>query len=151
VSRPNDFRLQHGTVIDHLPVGTAVRALELLGIPDAAGRPGGGPVTVGINVPSRRYGRKDIVRVEGLELRKQELDRLALLGRGVTVSIVGNGEVTGKIVLEVPRRLNGILRCPNPTCITNHERVATSFDRMGDFPYRFKCVYCERVTGAARA
>jgi aspartate carbamoyltransferase regulatory subunit len=143
MTRPSDFRLQHGTVIDHLPVGTAVRALEMLGIPR------GGPVTVGINVPSKRYGRKDIVRVEGLELQKHELDRLALLGRGVTVSIVKDGDVVGKVLLEVPKRVDGLLRCPNPTCITNAERLETRFERIGEFPYRFKCVYCERVTGAA--
>jgi aspartate carbamoyltransferase regulatory subunit len=144
MSRPSDFRLRDGTVIDHLPVGTAVRALELLRIPRD------GPVTVGINVPSKRYGRKDIVRVEGLELRKDELDRLALLGESVTVSIVKDGDVVAKRVLEVPRLLEGILRCPNPTCITNHERLPTSFERTGDFPYRFKCTYCERVTADAK-
>jgi aspartate carbamoyltransferase regulatory subunit len=140
VSRPNDFRLRDGTVIDHLPVGSAVRAMELLRIPR------NGPVTVGINVPSRRYGRKDIVRVEGLELQKHELDRLALLGRGVTVSIVKDGEVVAKSVLEVPRAIEGIFRCPNPTCVTNAERTPTRFSRVGDYPYRFKCAYCERVT-----
>jgi aspartate carbamoyltransferase regulatory subunit len=140
VTRPHDFRLRVGTVIDHLPVGTAVRALELLRIPRD------GPVTVGINVPSKRFGRKDIVRVEGLALEKHELDRLALLGESVTVSIVQDGDVVAKRVLEVPLRLEGILRCPNPTCITNSERLASSFERIGAFPYRFKCTYCERVT-----
>jgi aspartate carbamoyltransferase regulatory subunit len=144
VTRPNDFRLQEGTVIDHLPVGSAVRALELLGIPR------GGPVTVGINVPSRRYGRKDILRVEGLELQKHELDRLALFGPNVTVSVVRDGDVVGKVRLEVPARIEGILRCPNPTCITNHERIASCFERMGDYPYRFKCAYCERVVSSPR-
>jgi aspartate carbamoyltransferase regulatory subunit len=140
VTRPGDFRLQHGTVIDHLPVGSAARALDLLRLPRD------GPVTVGINVPSGRYGRKDIVRVEGLFLRHDEIDRLALLGERVTVSLVRDGEVAEKKVLDVPRRVHGILRCPNPTCVTNHERVVTRFERMGDFPYRFRCEYCERVT-----
>jgi aspartate carbamoyltransferase regulatory subunit len=143
VTRPNDFRLQQGTVVDHLPVGTAVRALELLGLPRQ------GPVTVGINVPSARMGRKDIVRVEGLVLRKEELDRLALLGNQITVNIVRGGEVAQKVVLEVPPRLVGILRCPNPTCVTNHERVPTIFDRQGAYPHRFKCLFCERVTAGS--
>ena len=43
---------------------TAARALVILGLPRE------GPVTVGMNVPSRRHGRKDIIRVEGLELRR---------------------------------------------------------------------------------
>lgn len=136
---PKDFRLENGTVIDHLPVGFAVRALRMLGLPEA------GPITIGMNVPSARYDRKDIVRVEGLELDKDDLDRLALLGRRVTVSIVKDGDVTGKVVLEVPERVEGILVCPNPTCITNQEAVPTAFHRTGEYPYRFRCHYCERM------
>lgn len=136
---PNDFRLEDGTVVDHLPAGSAVRALALLGLPRE------GPVTVGMNVPSRRHGRKDILRVEGLVLKKSELDRLALLGRQITVSIVRGGEVRQKQVLQVPLRVEGILRCPNPTCITRAEPVATVFHRLGEYPYRFRCHHCERV------
>ena len=140
MSRPRDFRLTDGTVIDHLPVGSAARALELLGLPRE------GPITVGINVPSPSHGRKDIVRVEGLFLEKYELDRLALLGPDISVSIVRGGEVKEKTVLDVPARLMGILDCPNPTCITNEEQVPSVFERLGDYPYRFRCVYCERIT-----
>ena len=145
MSRPKDFRLTDGTVIDHLPVGTAPRAVEILNLPRE------GPVTIGIGVPSRRYGRKDIVRVEGLVLSKPELDRLALLGRRLTVSIVKDGEVTGKVILEVPARVEGLLTCPNPTCVTNHERVTTAFVRLGHYPYRFRCHFCERVIGGVGA
>src|SRR5438477_6702503 len=116
---PNDCQLQHGTVVDHLPAGGAALALANLGLPRS------GPVTVGMNVPSARHGRKDIIRVEGLELRTSETDRLALLGPHVTVSIVKSGRVASKQRLEVPERLVGVVRCANPTCITNHERIAT--------------------------
>ena len=140
---PHDFRLTDGTGVDHLPVGTAIRALELLRLPRE------GPVAVGLNVTSTKHGRKDIIRVEGLALKKAELDRLALLGRQVTVSIVRGGAVTQKQVLDVPKRLEGVLRCPNPTCITRQEAVRTVFVRVGEFPYRFRCTYCERVTDEA--
>jgi aspartate carbamoyltransferase regulatory subunit len=136
---PDAFKLHDGTVVDHLPAGTAARALALLQLPRE------GPITIGMNVPSKRHGRKDIVRVEGLVLRKQELDRLALLGRQITVSIVRAGAVTQKTVLEVPRSVEGILACPNPTCITRSERVTTVFHRLGEYPYRFRCHHCERV------
>jgi aspartate carbamoyltransferase regulatory subunit len=126
-------------VIDHLPVGTAVRAIELLRLPRE------GPVTVGLNVPSARLGAKDIVRVEGLVLLEAELARLALLGPRITVSIVEDGAVRRKTVLEVPRRVVGILECENPTCVTRHERVATVFERQGEYPHHFRCVYCERL------
>ena len=138
---PNDFRLQQGTVVDHLPVGTAARALSLLGLPRE------GPVTVGMNVPSKRYANKDIIRVEGLELRKAELDRLALFGPHVTVSIVQSGAVSKKLRLEVPERLVGVLRCPNPTCVTNHEKIVSVFERESASPLRLRCHYCERRAG----
>lgn len=140
MSRPGDFQLTQGTVIDHLPVGTAARALELLGLPRE------GPVTVGINVPSPTHGAKDIVRVEGLFLDKSELDRLSLLGPNITVSIVRDGQVGDKIVLDVPEQLIAVLTCANPTCITNDEDVQSVFRREPGSPIRFKCAYCERAT-----
>ena len=139
MSAPRDFGLTDGTVIDHLPVGTSARALDLLGLPRR------GPVTVGMNVPSARMGRKDIIRVEAMELAQHELDRLALLGEQVTVSIVEGGEITKKLRLEVPERIVGILACRNATCITNQEPMPSVFHRQGDFPYRFRCAYCERI------
>ena len=135
-----EFRLSNGTVIDHLPVGAAGRALSLLGLPRE------GPVSVGLNIPSARHGAKDIVRVEGIALGAEELARLALLGPQITVSIVQDGAVSEKQILDVPLRLEGILTCPNPTCITNAEPVTTVFHRIGDFPFRFRCHYCERST-----
>lgn len=136
---PQDFRLQDGTVIDHLPVGTAARALAILGLPRE------GPVTAGMNVPSKRYGNKDILRVEGLELRRSETDRLALLGPHVTVSIVKGGKVASKVLLEVPERLVGVVRCGNPTCITNTERMTPVLDRATASPLLLRCAYCERA------
>ena len=141
MASPHDFRLLDGTVVDHLPVGTAARALAILGLPRE------GPVTVGMNVPSARYGQKDIIRVEGLALRKSETDRLALLGPHVTVAIVKGGSVLTKQRLEVPERLVGVLRCANPTCITNHERVPPVFDRVSKAPLLLRCAYCERACG----
>ena len=135
---PKDFRLSDGTVIDHLPFGTAVRALQVLELPR------GGPVTVGMNVPSPTFGRKDIIRVEGVELSKVELNRLALLGERITVSLVRDGQVAHKVVLETRLDVEGILQCPNPACITNQEEVVSVFHRIGDFPYRFRCHHCER-------
>ena len=139
MASPQDFRLENGTVIDHLPAGAAARALAILGLPRE------GPVTVGMNVPSARHGRKDIIRVEGLELRTSETDRLALIGEHVTVSIVKSGKVASKQRLEVPERLVGVLRCSNPTCITNTERMSTVFDRASLAPLVLRCAYCERV------
>ena len=117
-----------------------MRSLQVLNLPR------GGPVTVGMNVPSTSFGRKDIIRVEGVELSKGELDRLALLGQRVTVSLVRDGDVAHKVVLETPapgRRAS--CTAPIRRASRTHEAVPTVFHRIGEFPYRFRCHYCERT------
>ena len=140
MSRPRDFRLNDGTVIDHLPVGhrrARARAARL---------PREGPITVGINVPSpepRAQGHR--ARRGALPRARRELDRLALLGPHITVSIVRDGRRRREDgARDVPERLIGILTCRNPTCITNDEDVPDGLPpQRGEFPYRFQCDYCD--------
>ena len=92
------------------------------------------------------FGLEDATRVEVRALRKGETDRLALLRENVTVAIVKGGKVASKQRLEVPERLVGVIRCQNPTCVTNHERVSPVFDRVSKAPLRLRCAYCERAS-----
>jgi aspartate carbamoyltransferase regulatory subunit len=55
--------------------------------------------------------------------------------------------VSSKQRLEVPERLVGVLKCGNPTCITNHERILPVFDRVQSSPLLLRCAYCERGSG----
>ena len=67
--------IRNGTVIDHIPQGQALAVLEMLGITDATSV----PVSLVMNVPSKKMGNKDIIKVEDRELTQGELDRLALV------------------------------------------------------------------------
>ena len=76
--------IRNGTVIDHVPSGQALRVLEMLGI-------GGNtsvPVSLVMNVPSKKMGSKDIIKVEDRELTQAELDRLALVAPDAHVAII---------------------------------------------------------------
>ncbi|GIR76703.1 MAG: hypothetical protein CM15mP78_14020 [Candidatus Poseidoniales archaeon] len=67
--------IRNGTVIDHIPAGQAMRVLEMLGINKGTSV----PVSLVMNVPSKKMGTKDIIKVEDRELNQDELNRLALV------------------------------------------------------------------------
>ena len=130
--------LRHGTVIDHMNAGMALKALEALGLPKE------GAALLGIGLESRKLGRKDILKLEHVELTQAEIDKLAVFGPHATVSFIRDYEVVRKIQVELPEEIAGILRCINPNCVTNHERVVTRFRVEGEKPLRVRCCYCER-------
>jgi aspartate carbamoyltransferase regulatory subunit len=60
-------KIKDGTVIDHITGGHALDVVKMLGI---TGRETG-TVTIAMNVPSKRFKTKDIVKIEGRELNPQ--------------------------------------------------------------------------------
>jgi len=129
-------KIQSGTVIDHVTAGEALHVLSLLGIDGE----GGATVSLGMNVPSDRLGRKDVVKVEGRELSDSELEVLSLIAPDATINIVRDYEVVEKRRVERPERVTGVLRCPNRDCITNAgEPVQTTFAVLDD---GLRCEYC---------
>ena len=141
-SEPKEYKvtaLSQGTVIDHLPPGTAMKALEVLGTGD------GGIVLVGMFLDSRKWGKKDIVKIENKELTEGEMARIALLGPHTTIAIIRGYRVVEKVPVTVPGEITGVAKCPNPSCITNHDTVRTKFHVTGVEPLRVRCHFCERI------
>jgi aspartate carbamoyltransferase regulatory subunit len=131
-------KLRAGTVVDHLPAGRALRCLAVLGVPRE------GVVTVGLNLPSRRMKRKDILKMENRVLTAAERARIAFLGPGGTVCVIANFRVVRKIPLELPTVVDGVVKCPNPSCITHHDPVTPRVRVDSSDPVRLRCHYCER-------
>ncbi len=129
--------IRHGTVIDHITAGQALNVLRILGITGTTAE----EVSVATNVASGRVGRKDIVKIENRELRKEEVDRIALLAPSATINIIREFEVIEKKGVEHPRELLGVVRCPNPGCITNTAEPARS--RFIVVSNGLRCHYCD--------
>jgi aspartate carbamoyltransferase regulatory subunit len=99
-----------------------------------------------MNVPSRRGGAKDIVKVEGRELRQHEVDKIALVAPKATINIIREFAVARKEPVRLPETIRGIVRCDNPACISNaREPVESTFQVMSGSPIRIQCRYCSRV------
>jgi aspartate carbamoyltransferase regulatory subunit len=142
--KESDIRLtpiKNGTVLDHLPVGTALKILEILQLskPEKA-------VTIAINTESKKMGRKDLVFLEGKELKKSEIEKIGLLARGATMNLIKASEVKSKTAIELPEKAIGIIKCMNPKCISPIEGLETKFFILQK-PLRAKCFYCEKTMG----
>ena len=131
--------IRNGTVIDHIPPGQALRVLKLLNITDQTAV----PVSLVMNVPSKKMGAKDIVKVEDRELTQAELDRLALVGSEASVAIIRAYSVAEKLHINLGEELNNVVRCTFSNCITQNSReplprlVILSKD-----PLQLRCHYC---------
>jgi aspartate carbamoyltransferase regulatory subunit len=134
--------IQNGTVIDHINAGMALKVLHILGLDE---KPPESTVSVIMHVPSRNHGFKDIVKIEDRELKKREVNRIALLSPHATINIIRDGEVAEKHHVRPPREVVDLSACENHNCITNsREPVSTRFKVIRKEPTVLKCVYCGR-------
>jgi len=132
-------KLRHGTVIDHLSPGMALKALEMIGLPHEHS------ALIGVNLASAKAGRKDILKLENVALSDEQIENLAVFGPNATVCYIREYEIVNKVRVKLPDVLEGILRCPNPNCITNHDRITTRFDVESTTPTEVRCTFCERL------
>ena len=141
--------INYGTSIDHIDPGRGIEVVGMLGYKP----PIDDVLSIAVNVPSKRMGRKDIVKIEGRELKPAEVDKIAIIAPRATINVIRNTKVVSKERVKLPAVMAGIIKCQNPTCITNDVRpdnpaipkepVTTKFHTEGseDEPY-FRCHYC---------
>jgi len=131
------YRIENGTVIDHIPHWNSLKILDILGL-----RQSSDLVTLGIGLDSNHMGRKDLVKVENRELSQDEMDKLALVAPQATINLIRDSQRTSKHKVRVPDHITGLVRCPNLGCITRHEYVPTRFDTISREPLELRCYYC---------
>lgn len=130
--------LREGTVIDHLVKGTALTVLGVLGIEFE------GAVTIGLNLESKKVGRKDIIKIERREVTQREVAKIALISPSASFSIIRDFTVVEKFTPTLPKMIEDLIICPNPSCISNEDRVRTKFQVLRTDPVKVRCHYCER-------
>ena len=132
-------KIRDGTVIDHITGGHALEVLKILAISDHVD----GVVTVGMNVPSKTLGLKDMVKIEGRELKSEEVDKIALLAPHASINIIRNYKVVDKQLVRLPKIIKETVKCANPACISNSkEPVKSTFYVENEEPLRLRCHYC---------
>ena len=135
--------IKNGTVIDHIPNGLALEVLRIIGVRELDKD---STVSVALHVRSQKIGWKDIVKVENMELSPRKVNAIALIAPTATISIIRDFKVKDKRSVDLPDRIAGVVRCPNPSCISNqNEPVDSEFEVARRRPVVLRCVYCERL------
>jgi aspartate carbamoyltransferase regulatory subunit len=135
----NIAKIKNGIVIDHIKAGQGIRIFNWLGLSKA-------PYTVAfvVNASSRHMGRKDIIKIDDTIAINFEL--LGLIDPNITVNVIENEAITEKIKLRLPQRVENILICKNPRCVTSTEAYVPHIFHLDD-PERgtYRCEYCDEI------
>jgi aspartate carbamoyltransferase regulatory subunit len=133
--------IKEGTVIDHIPSGSLFNVIAILGLDQLDTL-----ITFGNSLESKKLGKKGIIKVSDVFFSTEEINKIALIAPTAKLNIIRDFEVVEKVKVEIPDRVEGIIKCVNPKCITNHETVSTKFAVISKDPVRLKCHYCEKIT-----
>lgn len=126
-----------GLVLDHIAAGKSMEIYKLLKLDELDCC-----VAIVQNVDSTKYGKKDIIKIDGeIEL---DLNILGYVDPNITVNRVKGGKLDSKVHLELPKRLKGVLECRNPRCITSIEQeIVHDFYLADEEKKVYRCSYCD--------
>ena len=129
--------IHNGIVIDHIAAGKSMELYDILGLSKL-------DCTVAIlkNVPSRKLGRKDIIKID--QLLELDWDLLGYVDPNITVNIIKDSQIVEKRQLKLPRQIINVIRCKNPRCITSIEQGLDQIFVLSDAEKEiYRCKYCE--------
>ena len=139
--------LENGTVLDHIPAENVYKALDILNLKGIDQQ-----ITIGINLTSKFFGKKGIIKIENKFFEDDELNKLSLIAPKATVNIIRDFKVVEKKKLELPEEVVGIAKCRNPKCVTNHQPIKTRFaTAKKDNEISLICHFCEKTTDIKHA
>ena len=134
--------LENGTVLDHIPAENVYKALDILNLKGVESQ-----ITLGINLASKLYGRKGIIKIADKFFEDEELNKLALIAPKATVNVIRDFKVVEKKTLKMPAEIVGIAKCQNPKCVTNHQPIKTRFTTMQkNDEISLLCHFCEKIS-----
>ena len=140
-------RIKEGTVIDHIDEGKGLQVLAALQINGKDGS----LITIALNVPSGKFKKKDIIKVENKFLADDDTNKLAVIAPKATINIIKNYKLVEKRRVALPNEIDRIFRCSNPDCITNsQEHIESIMDVIDKEGRVLKCRYCGRVLDVNR-
>ena len=134
-------KISKGTVIDHIDAGYALTILNLTGLDEVKNL-----ITIGVNVSSKKYNTKDIIKIENVFLNETQMQQISILSPNATISLIDNNNVIEKKKVKLPTIIKKLILCVNQTCISNSdEPISTEFIVLEEKPLKIQCVYCERI------
>lgn len=131
--------IKKGIVIDHIKAGYGIKIYNYLGLDKA-------DFTVALikNAHSGKKEKKDIIKIENVI--DMDFTVLGLIDPTLTINIIQNEKIKEKIKLEMPKRVEDVIKCKNPRCITSSEKHITNiFTLLNEEKGEYRCEYCDEV------
>lgn len=131
--------ISRGIVIDHIKPKYGIMLFDYLNLRSAEFA-----VALIMNASSRKYGRKDIIKIENAI--NIDLAALGFIDPNITVNVIENEIIVEKINLSLPDKVEGIIECKNPRCITSEEKnIIHKFILINKEKGMYKCQYCDQI------
>lgn len=130
--------LNQGVVIDHIKAGGSMEIYKYLKLDELDCS-----VAIIKNAKSAKFGKKDIIKIEGnIDL---DLDILGFIDHNITVNIIDQGKIIEKKNITLPERVENVIKCKNPRCITSIEEGIDHIFKLSDKEsHTYRCIYCEQ-------
>ena len=135
----NVQKIKNGLVIDHIRAGTGLRIFNWLKLDKV-------PFSVALimNVASGQMGTKDIIKIDNVI--DIDYSVLGFIDPNITVSVIEDEHVARKITLTLPERVENVIRCRNPRCITSSEAgIPHVFHLVDRKRAEYSCEYCDEL------
>ena len=129
--------IENGIVLDHIAAGKAMELYKALGLDELDCL-----VAIITNADSKKMGKKDIIKIDAeIELN---LDIIGYIDPNITVNVIKDGVNTKQPKIEPPERIENIIKCKNPRCITSVEQELPNVFKLTDRKNMvYRCIYCE--------
>lgn len=130
-------QIKDGIVLDHITAGLGMTLYNFLGLDKLDCQ-----VALIKNAESVKMGRKDIIKID--KVIDINMDALGYLDPGVTVNIIKDGKLAKRQNIDIPDRIENVIKCKNPRCITTVEQELPHIFTLRDKENRvYRCLYCE--------
>jgi aspartate carbamoyltransferase regulatory subunit len=133
--------IKDGTVIDHIPPLSLFKVISILELDKCSHM-----VTFANNLESNAIGSKAIIKVANRFFKDEEVNKISLVAPHAKLNTIRDYEVVEKRIVEIPKEIKAIVKCFNPKCITNSEKITTRYRVVSEDPIALECKYCEKIT-----
>ena len=134
--------IKNGLVIDHIKAGYGTQIFHQLGLDKA-----NFSCALIMNVPSKKSGKKDIIKIDNII--SIDYSVLGFIDPNISINVIKDEKIVRKIKMELPEKVENVIRCKNPRCITVTEHYVTpSFRLVNREKAQYACEYCDALYSA---
>ena len=135
----NIAEIKNGLVIDHIHAGTGWKVFKWLGLDNVKFS-----CALIMNASSQKTGTKDIIKIDNII--NIDYSVLGFIDSNITVNVIQDSKIVRKIKMELPEKVENVIQCKNPRCITITEHYVPQEFRLVDKDKKqYRCVYCDAM------